>query len=245
MEADKQTNGISCDLKGMRVAISLPCYSGKIPVDWAVAFAQTQALVASHGAQSWLQCRMNSGLIHAVRNELVHTALADATTTHILFIDDDVVWDAASVVRMLAFTTLGPEFVCGMYPARMEEPQFFAELAKSDDGKLIQSEHGLLLARGVPAGFMLIKREVFENKRLIAQCPVTIPSRGDLKGEHLVGYFDYMHEGLTSMGEDIAFCRRWNRASGQIWIDPSIKLKHYGSKVYEHDFVQYLRDKQA
>lgn len=234
----------SFDLKGNKVAISVPCYKGDVPVDWCVAFAQTQSILHAHGVRSYLQVRMNSGLIHAIRNELVHTALRDPDTTHVLFVDDDIIWKPEDVLRMLAWGQKRP-FVCGAYPARMDEPTFFVDLVPSPENKLVQDDDGLLKAKGVPGGFMLLRRDVFENPAMRAQSPASKPTRGDLKDELVYGFFDYIHEGLTGTGEDIAFCRRWTRAGGEIWIDPTIRLEHVGRKSYSHDFIQFLRDKQA
>jgi len=230
------------DLRGMKIAICIPCYSGKVPIEWVISYAETQQSFSAHGVRSYMQVRMNSGLIHAVRNELVHTALQSEDTTHILFIDDDIVWDANDALRLLAWTQKH-DFVCGVYPARTDDPTFFVDLANVN-GEFVQSPDGLLRANGVPAGFMLIKREVFENPSLKAQCPVTKPTRGDLKGELVHGYFDYLHEGLTGNGEDISFCKRWARAGGEIWVDPSISLKHIGSKAYNHEYIPWLKARQ-
>lgn len=232
------------DLTGSVVAISVPNYTGMVPMDWAIAHSATQSALAAHGVKSYTQVRMNSGLIHAVRNELVHTALKREDTTHILFIDDDIIWKPDDVLRLMAWSTKHP-FVCGVYPARMDEPTFFVELAPSPEGKIQQTEDGLIKARGVPAGFLMLKREVFENPKMKAQCPITVPTKGDLKDELVHGYFDYMHEGLTGCGEDIAFARRHIRAGGSILIDPVIQLSHVGRKAYSQSYVDYIRDKAA
>lgn len=230
------------DLGGSVVAISVPNYTGKVPIDWVCSFSGTQNALAAHGVKSFLQVRMNSGLIHAVRNELVHTALKRPEVTHILFIDDDIIWKPDDVLRLMAWSTKHP-IVCGVYPARVEEPTFFVELAPSADGKIQQTEDGLIKAKGVPAGFLLIKREVFENETVKAQCPVTKPARGDLKDELVYGHFDFIHEGLTGCGEDIAATRRWIRAGYEIFVDPTIRLQHIGTKAYSHDYVEFIRNK--
>lgn len=231
------------DLVGKRVAISVPCYKGVVPIDWVCSFSQTQSELAAHGVQSYLQVRMGSGLIHATRNELVHTAMKDANMTHILFVDDDILWKADDVLRLLAWSEKHA-FVCGVYPARQDTPTFFVDLV-TNNGKIVQSQDGLLKAKGVPGGFMMLRRDVFETPELRAQAPATKPTMGDLKGELVHGYFDYLHEGLTGAGEDISFCRRWVRAGGEIWVDPAIKLKHVGVKAYNHDYIDYLKSRQT
>lgn len=228
------------DLTGLNVAISVPCYKGTVPMDWVCSFSATQAHYAAHGVKSFLQVRMNSGLIHAVRNELVHTALQRPEVTHILFIDDDIIWKPDDALRLLAWGTKFP-FVCGVYPARMDEPTFFVELMPTKEGKIWQNEDGLIRAKGVPAGFMMLRRDVFESPKMKAQCPITVPSKGDLKDELVHGYFDYIHEGLSGCGEDIAMGRRWLRAGGEIWVDPSIQLQHVGTKSFSHSYVEFLK----
>lgn len=236
--------GQSINLAGKRIAISVPCYKGVVPMDWVVAFTQTQHALQEHGSNSYLQCRMNSGLIHAVRNELVHTALQDPLTTHILFLDDDIIWKPDDVLRLLALCETGHDFICAAYPARSDTPHYFVEFAKSDKGELIQNKSGMVMANGVPSGFMLLKREVFENESLKAQCNFTKPNRGDLKDQLICGYFDHIHEGLTGMGEDIAFCLRYRRAGGTIWVDPMIDLAHVGVKSYRGNLVEWLKSQQ-
>lgn len=230
------------DLTGSLVAISVPSYKGHVPLEWLCAFTATQSLMLQHGVKSYLQARMNSGLIHCERNLLVHEALKNKDVTHIMFIDDDVVWKPDDAMRLIAFGQKYP-FVCGVYPARKEPIKFMVHL-KDDNGKIIKNDEQLLQAIGVPAGFCMLKREVFENPAMKAQSPVTIPTEGDQKGELVYGYFDFMHEGLTGAGEDISFCRRWLRAGGDIWVDPAITLQHYGAKAYSKSYVDYLNERQ-
>jgi hypothetical protein len=35
------------------------------------------------------------------------------------------------------------------------------------------------------------------------------------------------------LSEDYTFCRRWQEIGGDIWLDPSISLNHYGSFCFQ------------
>ena len=34
------------------------------------------------------------------------------------------------------------------------------------------------------------------------------------------------------------FCNQWRNVGGKIWLDPSIKLDHIGTYIYEGDIQQ-------
>jgi hypothetical protein len=42
------------------------------------------------------------------------------------------------------------------------------------------------------------------------------------------------------LSEDYAFCRRWQRIGGKIWLDTTINLNHIGRHAYKGD-VSYLQ----
>lgn len=226
------------DLRGTYIAISVPCYRGVVPIEWAIAFAATQDLLREYGVQSYLQTRAGSGLVHAVRNDLVHAALIRPRVTHVLFVDDDVVWEPDHVLRLAAWGQKHP-FVCGVYPTKTEEDNFPVDLVRFPDGRLVMSEEGLLRASVVPGGFMLLRRDLFD--RMTPEVAVSVPARGDLKGQSVRGYFDFMQCGEAALGEDVSFCKRWTDVGGEIWIDTGINLKHFGTKAYDASFVEYVK----
>ena len=48
-------------------------------------------------------------------------------------------------------------------------------------------------------------------------------------------FFDCMHEEDTKryLSEDYAFCRRWQKLGGDVWLDPLVKLDHVGHFTFE------------
>jgi hypothetical protein len=38
---------------------------------------------------------------------------------------------------------------------------------------------------------------------------------------------------ILYLSEDYTFCRRWQEIGGDIWLDPSISLNHYGHFCFQ------------
>jgi hypothetical protein len=56
----------------------------------------------------------------------------------------------------------------------------------------------------------------------------------DLK-DNFYALFDTMIDPIDKryLSEDYTFCRRWQKIGGDIWLDPSISLNHYGSFCFQ------------
>jgi hypothetical protein len=56
----------------------------------------------------------------------------------------------------------------------------------------------------------------------------------DLK-DNFYALFDTMIDPIDRryLSEDYTFCRRWQAMDGDIWLDPSISLNHYGSFCFQ------------
>ena len=99
------------------------------------------------------------------------------------------------------------------------------QLATAADGQ------PLLEVAMAPTGFLMIKREVFLD--LIAHYPEAKLDGRDwsIEPEAQPWWYDFFpsrNEGGFLHAEDLGFCRRYRAIGGQIWIDPTIQLVHYG-----------------
>lgn len=96
---------------------------------------------------------------------------------------------------------------------------------------------GRIELNSAPTGFLCIRRNVFERmaKAGVVQKIENMQGIGpDLAPHH----YDYFWTGIEDgihWSEDYGFCRKWRQAGGEIWLDPSIKLKHFGMKAYDGD----------
>jgi hypothetical protein len=68
----------------------------------------------------------------------------------------------------------------------------------------------------------------------------------DLK-DNFYALFDTMIDPIDRryLSEDYTFCRRWQAMDGDIWLDPSISLNHYGSFCFQGNpemIIQFNND---
>ena len=104
--------------------------------------------------------------------------------------------------------------------------------------RTVSVENGLIKLHDAGTGFMMIKREAII--KLIEAYPEIkynndVQMNGvDLK-DNFYALFDTMIDPVDRryLSEDYTFCRRWQDIDGDIWLDPSISLNHYGSFCFQ------------
>jgi len=154
------------------------------------------------------------------RNKLVSRALSDPQTTHLLFIDTDMIIPHDLIARFLMFMELEKvHMVTGIYfqkniPFRCTQFLSFDEekfkrlrVADYPEGDLVEINSS-------GAGALLIKREVF-NK-------IKPP------------YFQFImsEDGESYLGEDIYFFRKTAEAGLNLYVDTSIICQHINGTMF-------------
>lgn len=123
------------------------------------------------------------------------------------------------------------------------------------------ADKGLLKMTNLGSAFMMIKRGVFE--RMIEAYPETRYSltgqwiqslkRDQQAGaegrptEYNYSLFNPIHDPDDNdvyLSEDFAFCRRWQKIGGSVWLDPTLKLNHYGSYNFQGDLSHFFRPRR-
>jgi len=107
--------------------ILTPCYGGQCHVNYVVCLMTTKDLLERLGIKVKIEFCKNDSLVSRARNNLVAKAMADPETTHILFIDSDISWGAAEVLKLLV---ADKSLVGGVYPLKN---YFWDKLAKTDE----------------------------------------------------------------------------------------------------------------
>jgi len=134
----------------------------------------------------------NDSLVSRARNNLIAKAMADAETTHIIFIDNDIRWNPTDIIKLILSNK---KLVGGVYPQKkyiwekLLKPEFINNIIESKkntpfekiipDDKLIQYNlvkyninykgekmeinNNLSEIKHLATGFMMIKREVIEK----------------------------------------------------------------------------------
>ncbi len=229
----------------IHIFLATPCYGGMVGQRFMISAIALLQMGQAAGVKITLDLLGYESLITRGRNILVSRCLDDPTTTHLLFVDADIGFDAAQVFRMLGFDR---DVVAGMYPLKLLDWQSGLQRALLGEaletaplryvgapcqGAEAESENGFVAATYAGAGFMLIKRGVFEHMmaayphlRFSAAHVAAAPSLSP----HQYALFDCMIEPETGvyLSEDYTFCRRWRDLGGKIWLDAQGGLIHVG-----------------
>lgn len=220
----------------MKVFIATPAFDGRVHVQYAVALAETQTLLASYGIPVQVQINSSGSLLVAERNRLNKAFLA-SNCTHMLCIDSDLGWPAGAVKAMLDHDV---DFVAGLYPARGEANVFLFRPVYREDKSIETTDKGLLKMNSIPAGFMLMKRHVLERMTSHFSHLYFEPKHKDYKHEN--GYCLFNTEVVDGefWGEDYVFCRRVRESGFEVLVDPLIEFDHAGVRGA---LIQALTDK--
>ena len=215
------------------VCISIPAYSGTIPVETAIHLAQAVSKLRRLGVTVVMQTERECGLVEVTRNKLVNVFLEKSKCQKMFFLDNDIVFKADDLIRLLAWSTKYP-IVGATYCVRKDNPPtFFVDLDRT--GTTL-NEDGLLSCEGLGAGFVVIDRSVFEEMKPHTEVYVK-------DGETINRYFWTGVKNGKYRGEDIMFFKEWvNKHGGEIILDPCIDLQHVGHKYYDYKFSDWLKE---
>lgn len=219
------------------VFLALPTYTGKPEVETMYFILGAKSLLEAEGIKLIVEATVGNGLIHQVRNKLVASALGNPDVTDVVFLDDDVVAHPQDLWRLLKAPV---DFVTGVYPAKKDPLQWFVQFEQIPVDQAWNAELELLEMSGVPAGFMRLTRGALEE--MIAHYPEleykdeTMP-----KGKAWALFYPQLING-EDWGEDMVFCKRWRDMGKKLYVDPALKLRHVGRKVYEGCFGEWLME---
>lgn len=208
-----------------KLFIATPAFSGTVHVQYAISLAETYALLCSKGIESVIKIHSSGSLLVAERNRLVKAFLS-TDCTHMLCIDSDLGWPSQAIIAMIDHDV---DFVAGSYPARGENIFLFRPVY-NENNSLITCDKKLVKMEYIPAGFMLIKRCVFEkiiqDNPEIYFCPKDTASKDECG--HLI--FNTEVKDGEFWGEDFVFCRMARNSGFEIWVDPMIEFDHAGTR---------------
>lgn len=179
-----------------------------------------------------------NSLIDQARNLLLKSFL-DSKCEDLLWIDADVGFDSAEVIRLLE----RPEKVVGgCYPAKVEDEERYPV-------KLVEPHNwngDLVEAMYLPGGMIRVKRSVFqdliERYRDDLECLYTF---GDNEIDVMHMYRTGQSENGGYCGEDVSFSNALRTTGYKLWLDPNMNLTHAGLKVWEGNYKQYLEAKHG
>jgi hypothetical protein len=238
--------------------IATPCYGGLMYETYVRGLLSTITAASDIGMKIVMGTVINESLITRARNELVKYFLM-SNATHLFFIDADISFTPDDFFRLLLHDK---DVVVGAYPLKGLKWEAALELPSGStvrdyqkavvkyavNAKFPDEEHekagqlpivdGLIEVHDAGTGFMCIRRGVIE--RMIEAYPEirNVKEAGHLINEQDDGFrwaiFDtFIDEDERYLSEDYAFCRRWQRLGGKVWMDPTIELAHMGTYRFE------------
>ncbi len=243
--------------------IALPCFGGLITAQCAESVRRLTHLLRDHEVAVTVEYLLHESLVQRARNTLVHTFMK-SEATHLLFVDADILFNPLDVLGMLG---ADKPLVTGAYPRKginqqavldafeRHEPDPFAFAASyvvnylpAKVGDKVTAEFGCVPVLDAATGFMLAKREVFEE--MAAAMPEIAytsdevhASRG--RGETVHAFFDCAIVEGRYLSEDYLFSRRWQRLGGTVWMFLPAKLAHIGTYTYRGDLMRSCPFEQA
>ena len=233
-----------------------PCYGGQITEGFFRSWSKAHMTYTKYGIPYSVTTSANESLVTRARCHMVAYMMANPKATHVMFIDADINFDCIDILHMLQhdkdiivgaypkkdldWREIERKVLQGKQRTIEELKSLGSKYAlnfdwivdEQTDAREINIKDGLIKLKDAATGFMLIKREVF-LKMMDAYPELYFNNDLDLPAEeskYTYLFFDAMHEQATKryLSEDYAFCRRWQKIGGEVWLDPLIKLDHIG-----------------
>lgn len=255
------------DLRKERIFIATPCYGGQLTEAYFRSVVRLLTFCNQHQIPIAFGTIANESLVTRARNVLVAYFL-HSNFTRLMFIDADIEFQVEDVIKLIAHNK---DVAVGAYPKKGVNWQRITQSVRTKpaeqfndrqiaafgsdyainfkflnrEQKQIAIENGLIRLHDGATGFMMIKREVID--KMIEAYP-ELKYNNDLNtppelNPHFYAFFDTMIDDKDKryLSEDYCFSRRWQALGGEIWLDPSISLNHYGSFNFQGNPQQIIQ----
>ena len=221
-----------------KLLVCTPAYGGLMNFEYVTSLLLLERAAREASIEVHFQFLANESLIQRARNFLCDFFMK-SDCTHLMFIDADIQFDPADVLRMMATDV---DLIGGVYPKKMLHWERMGTLSTAQLTALQRGDQSPLLdvvntsilesdvvkqidrVRWVGTGFMLIKRVVMERMQ------ANNPERTFLaNGQRMFTYFDCALWNDTYLSEDYYFCERWRELGGTVHSAPWTKCVHWGT----------------
>jgi hypothetical protein len=235
------------------VTIGTPCFGGVVTQGFTMSLLRLMPLAQKNRINVTVNLVGGDALITRARNGIVAEFLNQPGATHLLFIDADIAFEPEQILKLINFDK---DVVAALYPAknfdwasmpqrsRAGEPldkAGFVYVAEHCVGDQLKINGDFATAEYAGTGCLLIKRHVFE--RMIKAYPETkyrnvhgFPTDQNTN-DNFYALFDCIIDPQSGhyLSEDYAFCKRWRKLGGEIWIDLRSQLTHVGPYAFKGD----------
>lgn len=224
----------------MSLFIGIPTYNGYIHHTTLGGVAQAAHFCGGQKIGFTVQIIPHDAFVGRARNMLARLFL-QSNFHELLFVDADIGFDIEGVI---ALCKAKPDIVMGLYrmkedgpnesmklkfPALLEDPL----IRHASDPRLLKIQYG-------PAGFMRVRRSVFE--KMIEKWPDDWYE--DAHGK-MHDFFPAGRIGNAFWGEDISFCQRAKECGFDLWAHQGIALTHHGEKSWPSNWQIDIQQEKA
>ena len=244
--------------KKKHIFVATPMYGGQCFGFFTQSCLQLSNLCKANDVDVSFSFLFNESLIQRARNLLAQHFLK-SEATHMMFIDADIRFNPEQIFPMLE---ADKDIICGIYPkkeinwttvkmamdANVPNDQlkfhtgaFVVNLVDYQTEVTVPVNEPVEIWNG-GTGFMLIKREVFEN--LVGKVPTYLNNVLDMtnkeNGETINEFFATSIENETNilLSEDYYFCKKAREHGMKVWAAPWVQLAHIGTYAFEGQLIQ-------
>jgi hypothetical protein len=220
-------------LAGQHIAVVIPAYDGKVPVELIQSLFGLSALLTANGARMSFMSKSGCAIVQGARNALLAEIMKYPDITGVLHIDGDIVFKPMDGLRLIAHCDDNYEIMAGLYRAKTDKHYlYFASWENDETGHPAIKENGVLNCTRVPFGFCYVKAQVLQT--LWEQAPILTEDGGN--DVRLVFDCPYDPVAKKMVGEDYTFCDKAIAAGYRIGVLADVDLKHIGPKEYRGTF---------
>ena len=189
----------------MKVQIFTPTHSGAVQMETAMSMVQGTSLLALADINFEWKVQAGGCFMHVIRDRAAREFL-ESDCTDLVFLDDDIGFDADAILKLLAHEKLVVGAPC---VKRKDDSELVLKAAGPQEGDLLPVQYiGTGLLRIHNTALHMVFSEY-------GRC------------------FDIIWDsGGNAMGEDIWFSRACTAVGIQPWADMSINTSHTGRKVW-------------
>jgi hypothetical protein len=236
------TESNTIDLSPYNVLICVPAFDARLDCEFVKSLRATERLIEQYGGKtSYLESR-HCADIHLARNKLFGNFYRRPEFTHMLQIDSDMDWNPNDVAYMLLHNR---DFIAAAGP-RKKYPIDFAVQLCDDRGKEVPMMHELETnvaeVTGVGAAFMMMNRNCAE--KMVSFYQDLQWDNEDKEVEYAL--FDPIiincgkEYPRRRFSDDYAFCHRWRKIGGKVFVMLDVELGHTGSHRFKGRLMQTL-----
>lgn len=219
---------------GQKVFLAVAVYD-KPGAHFAFALAHTTAALAAAGIGWELAIYSGNCHVDSSRNRLARDFLKSDCTDY-MSLDADVAWVPRDLIELLGYDR---DVVAGVYPKKHGDDTYPLLMF---DGEIWSDKDGLIEVKGVPTGFLRIRRQVLQR---LADESVHYNARNEAQDGAMALIFERQVIDGTLWGGDYVFCRKARTAGFKIYIAPEMRFEHSGEENWTGCVGAWLRQRSG